>query len=179
MKRTQAAIGYAVYLVGRRVVRRKARGAVEGLRPHRRRGGRGGAVDVEKGTEMLKKTTTATRAGADRASSLADALRPVVTRALSDPELHSALRQAFETGRQVTDELGGKKPSKAARKLAKDRKLRQRVQESALDLRDAWEHVAEPPGKRRGRRLLTLLALAAAAAGAFVFARKRSGGDDF
>lgn len=130
---------------------------------------------------MLKRKSPA-RATTDRASSVIDALRPVVTRALSDPELHTALRNAFDTGRVLSDEVLGQKPRKAAKKLAEDKKLRRRVQASALELRDAFEHVSEPPAKRRGRGLLKLILAAGAAAGAFYLAKKRgadAGGDDF
>ena len=61
-----------------------------------------------------------------RAVALVEAVRPVVTRAMSDPELHDALRKAFATGMDVKDEISGKKPSKAARKLANDKKLPKR-----------------------------------------------------
>lgn len=177
-------MGYVVYLLARRVARRKARGALRGLDPRRAIPGRRSRalpIHPDQGALMLKKSKSAGRVTTDRASTLAEALRPVVTRALSDPELHTALRHAFDTGRVLSDEVLGQNPRTAARKLAEDKKLRRRLQASALELRDAFEHVSEPPAKRRGRGLLKLLLAAGAAAGAFYIAKKRGdgGGDDF
>jgi hypothetical protein len=180
----RAALGYVIYLVARRVVRRKARAAAKGLDPRRAIGGRRSRalpIHPDMGALMLKNRSSS-RATADRAGSVIESLRPVVTRALSDPELHLALRNALNTGRMLTDELGGTKPKKAAKKIADDKKLRRRVQSSALELRDAFGHVAEPPAKRRGRGLLKLILAAGAAAGAYYLAKKRgddAGADDF
>ena len=57
------------------------------------------------------------RAGrvAERATTIVEAVRPIVQRAMNDPELHAAMRQAFDTGREVTTEVRSKPPKKAAR----------------------------------------------------------------
>ncbi|CAN0505498.1 unnamed protein product, partial [Phaeothamnion confervicola] len=80
---------------------------------------------------MLKKSK------GDRASALAETVRPIVAKAMNDPELHSALRQAFATGREVTDQLSGKPAAKAAQSIARDKKLQRRVESSAHDLQKA------------------------------------------
>ena len=123
-----------------------------------------------------------TRAAADRAAALIETLKPIVTRAMSDPELHGAVRQAFATGRDVKDEYAGTPPKKAARKLARDRKLHKRVEVSAQDLQKAVAAVVEPERKKKGRIRRTLGRIAvigAIAGGVVVVLRKfRRGGDD-
>lgn len=122
---------------------------------------------------MLKKSATA-----DRAAALVETVRPIVTKAMNDPELHEALRQAFATGREVTGEIHGRPPAKAARKLARDRKLQRRVESSALDLQKAVSGLVEPPKKKgRVRRFVGRVAVVGAAAGAVVVVlRKVRGG---
>ena len=122
---------------------------------------------------MLKKS-----AAADRAAALVETVRPIVTKAMNDPELHEALRQAFATGREVTGEIHGTPPAKVARKLAKDRKLQRRVESSAVDLQKAVSSLVEPPKKKgRIRRFVGRVAVIGAAAGAAVVVlRKLRGG---
>ena len=122
---------------------------------------------------MLKKS-----AAADRAAALVETVRPIVTKAMNDPELHEALRQAFATGREVTGEIHGKPPAKVARKLAKDRKLQRRVESSAVDLQKAVSSLVEQPKKKgRIRRFVGRVAVIGAAAGAAVVVlRKLRGG---
>lgn len=124
---------------------------------------------------MLKKT-----AAADRAAALVETVRPIVTKAMNDPELHEALRQAFATGREVTGEIHGTPPRKAAKKLAKDRKLQRKVESSALDLQKAVSGLVEAPKKKgRVRRFVGRVAVMGAAAGAAVVVlRKLRGGGD-
>ncbi len=123
---------------------------------------------------MLRKSATA-----DRAAALVETVRPIVTKAMNDPELHEALRQAFATGRQVTDEIAGKPPAKVAKKLARDRKLQHRVEASAHDLQKAVSGLVETPKKKgRIRRLLGKVAMIGAVAGAVAVAlRKMRGGN--
>ena len=122
---------------------------------------------------MLKKS-----AATDRAAALVETVRPIVTKAMNDPELHEALRQAFVTGREVTGEIHGRPPAKAARKLARDRKLQRRVESSALDLQKAVSGLVEPPKKKgRVRRCVGRVVVVGAAAGAVVVVlRKVRGG---
>ena len=116
---------------------------------------------------------------ADRAAALIETVRPIVTKAMSDPELHEALRRAFATGREVTSEIHGNPPAKAAKKLARDRKLQRRVESSASDLQKAVSGLVEPPKKKKGciRRTIGRLAVigAVAGAGAVVLRRFRGG----
>ena len=120
------------------------------------------------------------RAAADRASALVEQVRPIVTKAVNDPDLHEALRQAFTTGREVKDEISGKPPRKAARKIAKDRKLQRRVEHSAQDLQKAVSNLMEKPRKGRFRRLVGRLAVVGAVAGGVVVLMRKlkRGGDE-
>jgi hypothetical protein len=171
IKSRRAIVGYAIWYVASRIARRLVRRKLSGLRPGALRNGGDG--------QMLNKTKGAPAAVADRASTLVETVRPIVNRALSDPELHAAIKQAFDTGRQVTGEVRGKPPKKAARKLASDRKLQKRVETSAADLREALAQVVAAPKKRgRFKRIVGTLALVGGAAAAVVVVlRKLRGGD--
>lgn len=130
---------------------------------------------------MFRNSRGSATAAADRAAALVETVRPIVNKAMHDPELHQALRQAFATGREVQGEISGKPPKKAAKKLASDRKLQKRVETTAAELQKAVTGLVEPP-RRRGRikRTLGRLAVVGAVAGAAVVLLKklRGGGDD-
>lgn len=129
---------------------------------------------------MSKKTTSAA-AVAERAGTLVEAVRPIVTKALNDPEFHDALKQAFATGREVQSEISGKPPRKAATRLARDKKLQRKVETSAQDLQKAVSGLVEKPKKKnRMKRALGTIAIVGAAAGTVVVVlrRLRGGGDD-
>ena len=118
---------------------------------------------------------------AARAVALVEVVRPVVTKAMNDPEFHEALRQAFTTGRDVKDELSGQKPSAAARRLAYDRKLQKRVETSAADLQKAVSGLVEAPKKKgRFRRFVGRVAIVGAVAGGVVVVLRKlkRGGDE-
>jgi hypothetical protein len=168
--RRKAIVGYAVWFVASRIARRVVRRKLSRLRP--------GALATGGGGHMLNKTKGAPHAVADRASTIVETVRPIVNRALSDPELHAALRQAFDTGREVTGQVKGKPPKKAARKLATDRKLLKRIETSAEDLQKAVSQiVARPKQKGRAKRVLGTLAIVGGAAAAVVLVlRKLRGG---
>jgi len=163
-------IGYLSYRLGRRLMERQVGRRLGALWPGR---------DADGGQDM--KQGKGTRAAADRAAALVETIKPIVTRALNDPELHGALRQAFATGRDVKEEYAGTPPKKAARKLARDRKLHKRVEASAQDLQKAVAAVVEPPKKKgRIRRALGRMAIVGAVAGGIVVVLRklRRGGDD-
>lgn len=116
-----------------------------------------------------------------RAVALVETVRPIVTKAMNDPELHDALRKAFATGMDVKDEISGKKPSKAARKLANDRKLQKRVESSAQDLQKAVSGLVEAPKKKGGvKRFIGRVAVIGAVAGGVVVVLRKlkRGGDE-
>jgi hypothetical protein len=169
--RRKAIIGYVTWFIASRVARRLARRKIDDATPDVLQDGGKGSI--------LMKTKSAPQAVADRATTIVESVRPVVQRAMSDPELQAALRQAFDTGREVTVKVRGKPPKKAAKRIAQDRKLQRKVETSAADLRDALAAVMREPEKKRGklRRVLgPLLVVGGAATAVFVFLRKRSGG---
>ena len=127
--------------------------------------------------KAARRTKEATSAGVGRASALIEAVRPLVERAASDHQLHAAIRNALATGREVSSQVSGKKPSKAARKLADDRKLQRRALASVTELRDAMSGVVKEPKRRRRGRLLGVLAAAAAVAAAVPFLKNRLNGN--
>ena len=115
-----------------------------------------------------------------RVAALLEVARPVVQKAVSDPEFHGALKRAFAVGKEVNDQVSGKPPSAIARKLAYDRRLQRKVENSALDLQKAVVALVEQPRKRRMRGLITKIVIVGAAAGAVivVLRRVRGGGDE-
>ena len=167
MDRRRVILGFVTYRLARRIARRKLRRTVGAMRPD----------DADGGHRMKAKNALNTA----RAVALVEAVRPVVTRAMSDPELHDALRQAFATGMDVKDEISGKKPSKAARKLANDKKLQKRVETSAQDLQKAVSGLVEQPKKKGGfKKLVGRIAIVGAVAGGVVVVLKKlkRGGDE-
>jgi hypothetical protein len=98
------------------------------------------------------------------------AARPIVTRAVSDPELHDALRQAFTTGRKVTVAVQGKSPQDAAREIGRDRKLQQEIETSANLLQSALGRVVSPPSRKRRRSRGSLMAVLGATAAVIALA---------
>ncbi len=169
INRRQAVIGYATYRLARRFAWAAAGRRLDDLRREPR---------ADEGGFMFRNSKGTASVAADRASALVETVRPIITKAMNDPELHEALRQAFATGRQVQGEISGKPPSKAARKLAKDRRLQKRVEASATDLQKAVSHLVEQPKKKgRVRRTIGRIAVVGAAAGAVVVVlRKVRGG---
>lgn len=172
INRRQAVIGYVTYRVARRIARRELGRRLHGLRPGIRR--------QAEGVQMFKNSKGTASAAAERATALVETVRPIVTRAMNDPELHEALRRAFATGREVSSELSGTPPTKAAKKIARDRKLQRRVETSAVDLQRAVSGLVETPRKKgRVKRLIGRVAIVGAVAGAVVVAVKKfRGGSD-
>jgi hypothetical protein len=169
LNRRKAVIGSATYMLARYAVRRQIRHKLSRLRPARSRDGKGGP--------MLSKT----KGTADRATALVDQVRPIVARAIHDAELHEAIRQAFNTGREVQSELQGEKPADAARKLARDRKLQRKVETSANELQKAVTSLKTPPRSARWKAKVRKIAIIGAVAGAAVLVMKKMrarGGDE-
>jgi hypothetical protein len=115
-------------------------------------------------------------------AALLETVRPIVQKAASDPEFHGALKQAFAVGKEVNQQVSGKPPSAIARKLAYDRRLQRKVENSAIDLQKAVAGLVEPPKrKRRIRGAITKIIIVGAAAGAVIVVLRRvrgGGGDD-
>jgi hypothetical protein len=168
MDRRRVMLGFVLYRLARRIARRKLRRTVGAMRP-----------DDADGGQRMKQAKNALNTA--RAVALVETVRPIVTRAMNDPELHDALRKAFATGMDVREEISGQKPSKAARKIAKDRKLQKRVESSAQDLQKAVTNLVEQPKKKgRVKRLIGRVAVIGAVAGGVVVVLKKlkRGGDE-
>lgn len=163
--RRKAAAVSATWWVASRLARREAQRRLDGLRPGAPKKGREG--------QMPNRNL----AVAERATALVETVRPIVNRALNDPEFHAALRQAFDTGREVSGQVKGKPPTAIAKKLAHDRKLQKKVESSATDLQKAVVAVvAEPKKPSRVKRVVgRVLLVCGAAAAAAVALRKLRG----
>ena len=171
--RRKAILGYVTWFIASRVARRAASKKVDAMTPD---------VLQDGGKDsILMKTKSAPQAAVNRATTLVEAVRPVVQRAMNDPELHDAIRQAFTTGMDVRDELSGKPPKKAAQKIARDKKLQRKVETSAQDLQKAVTNLVEKPKKGRLRRAIGRLAVVGAVAGGVVVVLRKvkgGGGED-
>jgi hypothetical protein len=165
--RRRVMLGFVAYRLARRIAMRKARRTVGALRPD----------DADGGRTMNKAKNALNTA---RAVALVETVRPIVTRAMNDPELHDAIRKAFSTGMDVKDEISGKKPSKAARKLARDKKLQRKVESSAQELQKAVSGLVEKPKKGKLKKLVGRVAVVGAVAGGVVVVLRklRRGGDE-
>jgi hypothetical protein len=102
----------------------------------------------------------------DKVADTADSMRPFVERAMRDERLREDVQSAFAVARKVYGELSGaKNTSKAATKLAGDKKLHNDLQQAVQDLRDAAMRLQGKKSSKKkshkGRMLLAILALGA------------------
>jgi hypothetical protein len=178
--RRKAAVGYATFVIARLLARREVRRRVGALRSNGR--DRSNGQHERQGGLMIKQRTRSAGAVAtDRATALVETVRPIVQKAINDPQLHDAIRQAFATGREVTGEIQKNKPTKAARKIAENRKLHKRVESSVQDLQKAVSNLVDAKPKKRGgaKRAFGVIAIIGAIAGSvFVVMRKLRGQQD-
>ena len=168
INRRRALIGYLTYFFTTRIAGRIVRKKAGDLGP--------GSSD-NGGTGMLNRTKSAPQAMAARTAMLVAAARPIVERAMNDPELNAAIRQAFDAGREVRSEIKGKPPKTTAKRVARDQKILARVETSAAELQEALSRVLKEPEKKgKLRRVGPVLVVGGAATAVFVFLRKRGGG---
>jgi hypothetical protein len=163
-RRRDALVGRVTVIIATRLARRAAKKKL--------------GVNANGGMPMSDKVKGGPQAVVTRTATLVEAVRPIVQRAMNDPELHAAIRQAFDTGREVTVKVKGAPPKKAAKRLAHDRKLQAKVETSAYDLKSAVSAVVKEPEKKKGffRRVVAPLAvIGGVAAAVFVLLRKRGG----
>jgi hypothetical protein len=181
LNRRKALVGYLTYRFVRLVLRREAVRRVDALRPSGSNGSNG-QQDRQGGLMIKQRSKGAGAAAAVGAAALVETVRPIVQKAINDPELHDAIRKAFATGREVTGEIQKNKPSKAARNLAENRKLHRRVESSVQDLQKAVSSLVEESKakKKSGRKRIvgTIAVLGAIAGGVFLALRKLRGGQD-
>lgn len=167
------------YKIASLVLRREANKRVDALRQNGSNASNG-QQDRQGGLMIKQRTKSAGAAAAGSASALVETVRPIVQKAMNDPELHDAIRKAFATGREVTGEIQKNKPSKAARNIAENRKLHKRVESSVQDLQKAVSSLVEESKtkKKSGKKkILGVIALLGAiGGGVFVAMRKLRGG---
>jgi gas vesicle protein len=88
--------------------------------------------------------------------------RPYIQRALTDEDLRDNVRNAFESAREVYNELlGGRGAIPAATRVATDKEIQERLKEAIDELREAADRVQgkKDHGTRNTLLLLTGIAL--------------------
>src|SRR5438128_10055053 len=88
--------------------------------------------------------------------------RPYVERALTDEDLRQNVRNAFESAREVYNELiGGRGAIPVATRVATDKEIQDRLKEAVAELRTAADRVQgkKDHGGRNAALLLTGIAL--------------------
>jgi hypothetical protein len=171
--RFNALVGSLTLFVATRLARRAARKKKDDLTP--------GTSQNEGSETVPNKIKTAPAATVARAAVLIAAARPVVQRAMSDPELRSALQHAFETGKEVTTEVRGKPPKKSTQRIERDKRLLEKVEISAAELQKAMKGVMQEPKPEKGffRKVVTpVLVIGGIAAAVFTFMKKRNGSQE-
>jgi hypothetical protein len=89
--------------------------------------------------------------------------RPYIQRALTDEDLRENVRNAFESAREVYNELlGGRGAIPLATRVATDKEIQERLKEAIDELREAADRVQ---GKREHTARNTLLLLTGIALG--------------
>jgi hypothetical protein len=98
----------------------------------------------------------------DKVWDTAGSARPYVERALRDEELRDNLRNAFESAKEIYNELiGGRGAIPVATRVATDKEIQDRLKEAIEELRTAAERVQgkKDHGGRNATLLLTGIAL--------------------
>jgi hypothetical protein len=89
--------------------------------------------------------------------------RPYIERAFTDEDLRNNVRNAFESAREVYNELlGGRGPIPLATRVATDKEIQDRLKEAIEELREAADRVQ---GKKAHSARNTLLLLTGIALG--------------
>jgi|ERR671922_1403130 hypothetical protein len=92
----------------------------------------------------------------DKVLEKAGGARPYIERALTDEDLRDNVRNAFESARQVYNELiGGRGPIPLATRVATDKEIQDRLREAIEELRQAADRVQGK--KEHSARNTTLL----------------------
>src|SRR5438094_5069475 len=98
----------------------------------------------------------------DKVLDRAGGARPYVERALTDEDLRQNVRNAFESAREVYDELIGKRGAiPVATRVATDKDIQERLRDAIEELRQAADRVQgkKEHGARNTMLLLTGIAL--------------------
>jgi hypothetical protein len=98
----------------------------------------------------------------DKVLDRAGGARPYIERAIKDPELRDNVRNAYESAREVYNELiGGRGAIPMATRVATDKDIQDRLKEAIDELREAADRVQgkKEHGARNTMLLLTGIAL--------------------
>src|SRR5437588_3252840 len=98
----------------------------------------------------------------DKVLDRASGARPYIERALKDEELRDNVRNAFESAREVYNELiGGRGAIPVATRVATDKDIQDRLRDAVDELREAADRVQgkKDHGARNSTLLLTGIAL--------------------
>jgi gas vesicle protein len=98
----------------------------------------------------------------DKVLDRAGSARPYIERAIKDEELRDNVRNAFESAREVYNELiGGRGAIPVAARVATDKDIQERLKEAVDELREAADRVQgrREHGARNTMLLLTGIAL--------------------
>jgi hypothetical protein len=125
----------------------------------------------------------------DKVSDAADTVKPYVERAWKDEDLRENVRNAFESARNVYDELiGGRSVRGVATRVATDKDIQDELKSAIKELRQAADRV-QGRKDHTGRNSLLLLAgiaigilfnpMTGPATRKFISDRLFGGGDDF
>jgi hypothetical protein len=92
----------------------------------------------------------------DKVTDAASNVKPYVERAVSDPELRENVRAAFQTAREIYDELiGNRSVTTVATRVATDKDIQDKLKDAVDELRTAANRVQGK--KEHGARNATLL----------------------
>jgi hypothetical protein len=98
----------------------------------------------------------------DKVLDRASGARPYIERAMQDEDLRQNVRNAFESAREVYNELiGGRGPIPVATRVATDKEIQERLKEAVDELRQAADRVQgkKDHGARNTMLLITGIAL--------------------
>lgn len=115
--------------------------------------------------------------------------RPYVERALTDEDVRKDLRNAFDTAREIYDELmGGRGPTAVAARVATDKDMQEDIKRIVAELRDASDRI-QGKHEHKGRNSTLLIAgialgilfnpMTGPATRSWLKDRLGGGGDDF
>jgi hypothetical protein len=94
----------------------------------------------------------------DKVFDKAGGARPYIERAIKDEDLRENVRNAFESAREVYNELiGGRGAIPVATRVATDKEIQERLKEAIDELRQAADRVQGKKAKEHGARNTSLL----------------------
>ena len=180
VKGHRAVIGYLVYMLARKILRRQVTKAGQAATEKGRRATRR-ARETNGRAEVAMAWIRNGASAAPRTIGGALASRPYVIAAIRDPEFQLGLSRAAAAGRGALDQLRSENPRDALHMLATDEGVQRRLGTALQEVDEALERVGVQAAKkrrRRGRLFLLVGAVLAAAAGVVIAKRMRAGEEE-